>query len=89
MPISPEAVIAERLVTKAGADRFFRHYNNGLFQPLVVQLIQRSKHKRAAFARCRRRLDQQVLLASPFVGTLLHGPHAKLIGRGRTAIAGV
>ena len=85
LPIPIEAVLAQRLVGKAATDGTFRHYDDGLPQPLVVQLVQRNKHQRAGFARCRWRFDQQVLLATLGVGFHLHGAHAQFVGLARCA----
>src|SRR5690606_29455591 len=45
--------------------------------------------QRTTLARCRWRLDQQILLAALFKGALLHGPHPEGIRLGRDTIAGI
>ena len=57
--------------------------------PWLCELVERDEHERAALARGRRRLDQQILLAALLIGALLHRPHAKRVGLGRAAVAGV
>ena len=89
VPIRPEAVLAQRLVMEAGADRFFRHDDDGLFDALIGQLVEGDEHQGAALARGGRGLDQKILLAALFEGALLHRPHAELVGLGRAAIAGI
>lgn len=74
---------------EAGADEFFRHNDDCLFDALIGQLVERDEHQRAALARGRRRLDQQILLTAFFEGALLHRPHAEFVGLGRAAVAGV
>ena len=54
-----------------------------------MELVEGDEHERPALARSGRRLDQQILLAALLVGALLHRPHAKRIGLGRAAVAGV
>ncbi len=68
---------------------FLRHDDDRLLEPLIVELVEGDEHERAALARGRRRLDEQVLLAALLVGALLHRPHAKRVGLGRTAVAGI
>lgn len=82
-PVGPEAVRGQRLVCEAAADRALRDEDNGLLQPLVVQLVERDEHQRAGLARGRRRFDKQVLLAAAGIGALLHGPHAQRVGFAR------
>jgi hypothetical protein len=53
-PVGPEAILCERLVIKACADRLLRHHNDGLFEALIVQLVERDEHQRPAFAGGRR-----------------------------------
>ena len=84
-PVPVEAVLGQGFIGEAAADRSLRHHDDGLLQALVVQLVQRNEHQRPALARCRRRLDEQVLLAALGVGTLLHRAHAQLVGLGRSA----
>src|SRR5690606_36236360 len=38
LPVGPKAVLRQRFVVKARADRLFRHHDNGLLHPLVMQL---------------------------------------------------
>ena len=82
-------ILAQRLVVEARADGLFRHDDDRLLDALIVQLVERDEHQRAALARGRRRLDQQILLAALFEGALLHRPHAELVGFGRAAVAGI
>ena len=51
VPVFPEAIVTEWLIVEAGTDGLFRHNDNGLFQSLVVQLVQRDKHQGTALAR--------------------------------------
>ena len=88
-PVRPKAELGQRLVVEARADGFLRHDDDRLLKPLVVQLVERDEHERAALARRGRRLDEQVLLAPLLVGALLHRPHAERVGLGRSAVAGV
>ena len=74
---------------KTGADGTLRHDDDSLFEPLLVQFVEGDEHQRPAFSRCRRRFDKQILLAPFRIGELLHRPHAKGIGFGRTAVTGV
>ena len=89
VPVGPEAMLAERFVMEAGADGLFRHDDDGLLDALILQLVERDEHQRAALARGGRGLDQKILLAALFEGALLHRPHAELVGLGRAAIAGI
>ena len=82
LPVGPEAVLRQRLIVEAGTDGLLRHNDDGLLQALVLELVECHEHQRTALARCGRRLDEQVLLASLLVGPLLHGPHPKRIGFG-------
>ena len=79
LPVGEEAVLAQRLVGEAATDGLLRHHDDGLLEALVVQLVQRDEHQRARLAGGRRRLDQQVLLATLGVGALLHRAHAQRI----------
>ena len=74
---------------KTRSDGFFRNNDNCLFEPLILQLVEGDEHERAALARCRRRLDEKILLAALLKGALLHRSHAELVGLGRGAIAGI
>ena len=78
-PVRPEAKFGQRLVRERTADGAFWHDNNCLLEPLVVHLVERDEHERAALARRGRGLDQQILLAPHLIGALLHGAHAKRI----------
>ena len=75
-PVSPEAVFGQWLVIEARADGFFRHHDDDLFDALIGELVERNEHERSALARSRGRFDEKILLAAPFIGALLHGPHA-------------
>src|SRR5262245_35815674 len=86
-PVGPKAELAQRLVGEARADGFLRHHDDRLLASLIVKLVERDEHERAAFPRRGWRLDQQVLLTPLFVGALLHRPHAKLVHLGRAAVA--
>ena len=55
------------------------HHDDGLFELLVGQFVQRDEHERTALARSRRRLDEKILLAALLVGALLHRAHAKRV----------
>ena len=88
-PVRPEAVSAQRLVVEAGADALLRHDDDRLPASLVGELVERDEHQRAALARRRRRLDQQILLAALLISALLHRAHAHRVGLGRVAGAGV
>ena len=87
-PIRPEAEFRERLVRETAADRLLRHNDDRLFQPLIVQLVERDKHQCARLPRGGRRLDQQILLTPLVVGALLHLAHAHRVGLGGDAGAG-
>ncbi len=89
MPVGPEAVTRERFVVEARANGLLGHDDDRLLQALVRQLVERHEHQRAALARGRRRLDQQVLLAALLIGALLHRAHAEGIRLGRCAGARV
>jgi hypothetical protein len=54
-----------------------------------MKLVERGEHERATFSGGRRRLDEKVLLASLFVGSLLHRSHTEGVGFGRTAVPSV
>ena len=86
LPVRPEAELAERLVVEAGPDGPFRHHDDSLFELLVGQFVQCDEHERAAFAGCRGRFDEQVLLAALLVSALLHWAHSESIGASGTAI---
>ena len=88
-PVGPETALGERLVVEARADGFFRDDDDGLLELLVVQLFEGDEHERSALARGRGRFDEQVLLAAPLVGALLHGPHAHRVFLGGAAVGGV
>ena len=79
-PVTPEAVRRQRLVGEAGADGALGHDDDGLPQPLVRQLVEGDEHQGAALAGSGGRLNQEVLLAAPRVGTRLHGAHAEFVG---------
>ena len=79
-PVGPKAELRQRLVVEARADGFFRHDDDRLLKPLILEFVERDEHERAALARRGRRLDKQVLLAALFVGALLHRPHAERVG---------
>ena len=74
---------------EARADGFLRHDDDRLLEPLIVELVERDEHERAALARGGRRFDEKVLLAPLFIGAFLHRPHAKRVGLGRAAVAGI
>ena len=82
LPVPPKALLAQQLIGKARTNGALRHHHDGLLQALVVQLVQRNKHQCSRLARGRGRLDQQILLAAPGVGALLHGAHAQRVGLG-------
>src|SRR5690554_464235 len=44
VPISPETIIAQRLIIEAGTNGSLRHHDNGLLDILTMNLIQRDKH---------------------------------------------
>ncbi|MGI8839584.1 MAG: hypothetical protein ACR2F8_02175 [Caulobacteraceae bacterium] len=84
-PIPMEAEPRQRLVGEAAADGAFGDHDDRLGDALVVQLVERDEHQGARLAGRRRRLDQQIPLAAPLKGALLHGAHAHLVGPGRGA----
>ena len=45
-PIPIEAVLTQRLIGKAAANRALRHHDDGLLQALIVELVQRDEHQR-------------------------------------------
>ena len=80
LPVPVEAMLAQWLIGEATANGALGHYDDGLLQTLVIQLVQRDKHQGAGLARCGWRFDQQVLFAALGIGTFLHGAHAQLVG---------
>ena len=48
--VGPESRLGQRLVVEARADGFFRHDDDGLFDPLILKLVERDEHERPAFA---------------------------------------
>ena len=89
MPVRPKSGLGERLVVEAGPNGSLGHDDDGLLDVLILELVERDKHQRAALARRWWRFDEQVLLAPSLVHALLHGPHAEGIGFGRCAATGV
>ncbi len=87
-PVGPKAMLAQRLAVETGADRAFRHADDGLLNALVGQLVQRDEHQRARLARGRGRLDQQILLATLVIGPRLHRAHPQLVRLGSRASPG-
>ena len=79
MPVGPEAETGQRLIVEARPDGLLRDDDDGLFQALVRQLVERDEHQRAALARRGRRLDQKVLLTAFLVGPFLHRPHPRAL----------
>ena len=73
-PVGGKVRAGERL-----ADRTLGHRHNYFAHPLVEQLIQGNKHERAALARSRRGLNQQVLRVTMLIHSLLHLTHAQLV----------
>ena len=88
-PICPEPGPAQGLVIKTRPDGFLRHHHDGLFQPLVMHLVQRDEHQRAALARSGWRFDQQILFATLVISPGLHDAHAQFVRLFRVAVAGV
>ena len=88
-PVGPKTELGQRLVMETRADAPFRHDDDGLFQPLIGQFVQRDEHERAALAGRRGRLNKQILLAALLIGALLHRAHPKGVGLGRTAGLGI
>ena len=86
LPIGPETKLAQWFIAETCADGFLRHDDNGLFDALIMQLVESDEHQRTALTRRGRRLDQQILLAPLFISAFLHLPHAHLVGFGRRAI---
>lgn len=78
-PVGKEPVRGKVRAGEGLADRALRHSHNHLAYALVVQLIQGNKHERAALARSRRGLNQQVLRTTMLIHSLLHLTHAQLI----------
>src|SRR3546814_14614603 len=76
-PVGEEAELAQRLAAEARTDRTLGHANDGLPDVLVGQLVEGDEHQRARFARGRRGLDQQVLLAA-----LLIDRKSVVVGKG-------
>src|SRR3546814_4294387 len=72
-------------LAEARTERTLGHANYGLPDVLVGQLVEGDEHQRARFARGRRGLDQQVLLAALLIGLRLHPAHAQLVGLSRRA----
>src|SRR6266851_6974741 len=62
-PVFPKAELGQRLVVEACADCFFRHDDDRLLEPLILELVERDEHERATLARRGRRFDKQVLFA--------------------------
>ena len=46
-PVRPKALGTEFLVGEAAADGAFGHHDDGLLEPLVVQLVERNEHESA------------------------------------------
>ena len=88
-PVGPESELAQRCVGEARADGPLGHHDDGLLEALIVQLVQRDEHQRSALARCRRRLDQEILLTSLLPGPLLHRTHAEFVGPRGVAATGI
>ena len=88
-PVGPESELAQRRVGEARADGPLGHHDDGLAEALIVQLVERDEHQCPALARCRRRLDQEILLASLLPGPLLHRTHAELVGPRGVAATGI
>ncbi|KAG1382460.1 hypothetical protein G6F59_017854 [Rhizopus arrhizus] len=44
-PIAPDPVLAQLFVGKAAPDRTFGPHDEGLLEPLVLQLVQRNEHQ--------------------------------------------
>lgn len=82
VPVGPKAILGQRFVVEAGANRPFRHHDDGLLQALVRQLVKGYKHQRPALAGSGWRLDQQVLFTPLLVRAFLHWAHAQGIGFG-------
>lgn len=78
-PVREEPVRNKVSTGEGLADRALRHRHNHLAHTLVEQLIQGNKHERAALARSRRGLNQQVLRTTMLIHSLLHLTHAQLI----------
>src|SRR5262249_34229197 len=66
-------------VVEACANGFPRHHDNGFPDTLVVQLVERDEHQRAAFPRGRGRFNKEVLLTALFIGALLHHAHTHFV----------
>ena len=86
LPVGPETKVAQWLIAKTRADGFLWHDDNGLFDALIVQLVQRDEHQRPALSRRGRRFDQQILLTPFIICALLHLAHAHLVGLGRCTV---
>ena len=78
-PVRPETTSRQLLIGEAAADGAFRHYDDGLLDPLVAERVQGDEHQRARRARGRRRLDQQVLLAAMRISPFLHHAHGRSV----------
>src|ERR1700733_4173765 len=51
-PVGPKSKIRERLIVEARADGLFRHNDDCLLDPLVLDLIEGDEHERTALAGC-------------------------------------
>ena len=44
-PVCKKTELAQWLIVEARANRLFRHHNYGLFEPLIMELVQGNKHE--------------------------------------------